>query len=273
MPAPPEVESRPAAAPLSARPLRAAFSEPRFSAFLAAQALGAFNDNAFKTFVALLAVSADPSGAPRLIAIAGGLFILPFILFSTLAGDAADRWPKSRLLVLFKAAEPILLLLAVPALAARSLPALLALLFLMGVHSAFFSPVKFAILPELVEDADLSQANGLVQMTTFGAIVLGTAAAAELARRLHDRPAWAAAALAVVGGAGWLAALAVPKTAAARPQAALKLDVVSRTVDNLRDLARLPSLNLATYATAFFWFTAALFQMNLVVYATRLMGL
>src|SRR5450631_2444374 len=85
--------------------LRAAFGEPRFAAFLAAQALGAFNDNAFKTFVALLAVSIAPARAPALIAIAGGLFVLPFLLFSTLAGDAADRWPKSRLLVIFKAAE------------------------------------------------------------------------------------------------------------------------------------------------------------------------
>ncbi|MDE2144213.1 MAG: hypothetical protein KGJ84_17530, partial [Elusimicrobia bacterium] len=90
---------------LRAPRLRAAFGDARFSAFLAAQALGAFNDNAFKTFVALLAVSADPAGAPKLIALAGGLFVLPFLLFSTLAGDAADRWSKSRLLVIFKAAE------------------------------------------------------------------------------------------------------------------------------------------------------------------------
>jgi MFS family permease len=128
------------------------------------------------------------------------------LLFSTTAGDAADRWPKSRLLVIFKAVEPVLLLLAVPALAAGNVPALLALLFLMGVHSAFFGPIKFAILPELVAEEDLSAANGLVQMTSFGAIVLGTAAAAEMAHRFRDRPALAAAALVAVGVAGFLAA-------------------------------------------------------------------
>ncbi len=253
--------------------LRAAFGDSRFSAFLAAQALGAFNDNAFKTFVALLVVSADPAGAPRLIAVAGGLFILPFLLFSTLAGDAADRWPKSRLMALFKAAEFILLLLAVPALAYGSVPALLSLMFLMGTHSAFFGPIKFAILPELVEDGDLSQANGLVQMTSFAAIVLGTAAAAQLAHVSAGRPGLAALAMAGVAAFGWAASLMVPTTPAARPDAAFNWDIASRTVANLRHLARLPSVNLATYASAYFWFIGALLQMNLIVYGTRLMGI
>jgi acyl-[acyl-carrier-protein]-phospholipid O-acyltransferase/long-chain-fatty-acid--[acyl-carrier-protein] ligase len=253
--------------------LRAAFSEPRFSAFLAAQALGAFNDNAFKAFVTLLAMSENPAGAPKLIAAAGGLFILPFLLFSTLAGDAADRWSKSKLVVFFKAAEIVLLALAVPALAVGSIPALMALMFLMGVHSAFFSPVKLAILPELVGDGDLSAANGLVQMTSFAAIVLGTAAATVLEQRLHGHPAVAAATLVAVAAVGLLTALAVPRTPAIRPQTELKLDIVSRTISNLRDLARLPSVNLATYASAFFWFVGALFLMNLLVYGTRLMGL
>ena len=257
---------------MSAPRLRAQFSEPRFAAFLAAQALGAFNDNAFKTFILLRAVLISPEAAAKLIPLAGGLFVLPFLLFSTLAGDAADRWPKSRLLVVFKAAEPLLLLLAVPALAAGSMPALLAILFLMGVHSAFFSPIKLAILPELVSDADLSSANGLVQMTSFGAIVLGTAAAAEMAHRFRDRPELAAAAFVAVGAVGFLAALAVPATPAAQPEARLRFDVVSRTAANLRDLAKLPNVNLATYASAFFWFVGALFQLNLIVYGARLMG-
>ena len=252
--------------------LKAAFGEPRFSAFLAAQALGAFNDNAFKTFILLRAVLISPEAAAKLIPLAGGLFVLPFLLFSTLAGDAADRWAKSRLLVIFKAAEPVLLLLAVPALAAGSMPALLAILFLMGVHSAFFSPIKLAILPELVSDEDLSAANGLVQMTSFGAIILGTAAAAEMAGRLRDRPEIAAAVFVAVGVAGFVASLFVPLTPAARPEATLRLDVVSRTAANLRDLAKLPNVNLATYASAFFWFVGALFQLNLIVYGARLMG-
>jgi acyl-[acyl-carrier-protein]-phospholipid O-acyltransferase/long-chain-fatty-acid--[acyl-carrier-protein] ligase len=250
-----------------------AASGARFSAFLAAQATSAFNDNAFKTYVILAVMAADPAGAPRFIAAAGAAFIVPFLLFSTLAGDVADRWPKARLTVMFKAIEAALLLLAIPALAARSVPGLLALVFLMGAHSAFFGPVKFAILPELVEDAELSNANGLVQMTSFGAIILGTAFASELVLRFRDRPAAAVGLLAGAAALGFLASLLIPATTAARPGAELSLDPFSSTAANLRHLAGLPSVNLATYAAAFFWFVGALFQMNLLVYGTRLMGL
>ncbi|PIR19458.1 MAG: acyl-[ACP]--phospholipid O-acyltransferase, partial [Elusimicrobia bacterium CG11_big_fil_rev_8_21_14_0_20_64_6] len=240
---------------------------------MAAQATSAFNDNAFKTFVVLTVVAVDPEGASRFIALAGGAFILPFLLFSTLAGDVADRWPKARLIALFKAIELGLLLFAVPALSARSMPALVVLIFLMGTHSAFFGPVKFAILPELVEDGELSNANGLVQMWSFGAIILGTAAAAELVVHFRERPGLAAGALAAAAGLGFLASLLIPATAAARPGAALSFNPVSSTAANLRYLSSLPSVHLATYAAAFFWFIGALFQMNLLIYGTRLMGL
>ncbi len=248
-------------------------SSKGFRAFLAAQATGAFNDNAFKSFVVLSVVAHDPAGAARFIALAGGAFILPFLLFSTVAGDVADRWPKAKLVALFKAIEVGLLLLAVPALAARSMPLLLTLLFLMGAHSAFFGPVKFAILPELVEDRELSNANGLVQMTSFGAIICGTAAAAELVTRFRDRPALAAGLLAASAALGFLASLLIPESKAARPEAALSVNVVSSTAANIRHLASLSTVNLATYAAAFFWFVGALFQMNLLIYGTRLMGL
>lgn len=244
-----------------------------FRGFLAAQATGAFNDNAFKTFVVLSVVAAAPAEAPKFIALAGGAFILPFLLFSTAGGDMADRWPKARLVAIFKAIEIALMLLAVPALAARSAPALLVLLFLMGAHSAFFGPVKFSILPELVTDAELSSANGLVQMWSFAAIILGTACAAELVTWAGGRPGLAAGVFAAVAAAGFLASLLIPAAKAARPGAVLSFNVVSSTAANLRHLASLESVNLATYAAAFFWFVGAMFQMNLLIYGTRLMGL
>ncbi len=248
-------------------------SSKGFRAFLAAQATGAFNDNAFKSFVILSVVAADPEGAGAFIAKAGGAFVLPFLLFSTMAGDAADRWPKARLVTVFKAIEVVLLLLAVPALAAHSVPALLALVFLMGAHSAFFAPVKLSILPELVEDSELSNANGLLQMTGFGAIIVGTAFASELVLRFRDRPALAAGLLAGVAALGFLASLLIPASKAARPGAVLSMNLVSSTAANLKHLAAMPTVNLATYAAAFFWFVGAMFQMNLLIYGTRLMGL
>ncbi len=253
--------------------LRAALSEPRFAAFLAAQALGSLNDNAFKIYIGLQAVLTRPGDAPRLIALAGAMFVLPFLLLSTIAGDATDRWPKARVLRACKAVEVLLFLLSIPALAYGSLPALMALLFLLGAHSAFIGPVKLALVPELVEDSDLSHANGLLQMTSFGAIVLGTAAAAELARRYASEPAWVAAPLVAVAALGWLLSLAVPDTPPARPDARFELNVFSRSWANLRFLDSLPTVQLATVASAYFWFVGAIFQMNLLVYGTRLMGL
>lgn len=253
--------------------LRASPFEPRFAAFLAAQALGSINDNAFKIFVAVLAMMTDPEHGTRYIALASAVYVVPFLLLSTVAGDAADRWPKARLLRLFKAAEFVLLLLAIPALTHRHMPGLLAVVFLLGVHSAFIGPVKLAMVPELVEDVELSHANGLMQAASFAAIVLGTAAAAELARRYGGAPGWAAAPMAVVALAGWLCSLAVPETPAARPDAKLEWNVLGRSLSNLSFLHRMPNLEAATVASAWFWFVGALFQMNLLVYATRLMGL
>src|SRR6185295_9954888 len=101
-----------------------------------------------KTLIALLVVATFPQEeAGRWVAISGGAFILPFIGFSTLAGDVADRWPKKKLVVWFKMAEVAIMALTWVALYTRSMPFLTVLLFLMGMHSAFFGPVKLAILP------------------------------------------------------------------------------------------------------------------------------
>ncbi len=244
-----------------------------FRAFVAAQAIGSFNDNCFKTYIALLAVAQNPDKAAALIAAAGALFILPFLFLSTFAGDLADRYPKARLVVWFKAIEVVLLLLAIPALVFMHYPSLLAIIFLLGAHSALFGPVKLSIAPELVGENELSDANGIMQATTFGAIVLGTAVASELAARFADHPAMSAAALTVLAVAGLIAARLVPESPAARPDAPLSLDPISSTRANLKELATMPGVQAATFAAAFFWFLGALFQMNLLVYGTRLMHL
>ncbi|MBI2362876.1 MAG: MFS transporter, partial [Elusimicrobia bacterium] len=156
---------------------------PGFRGLLWTQALGTFADNAFKTYVALWAVGRFGAGdAGRLIAAAGALFVLPFVVLSPLGGAWADRFPKRGLLLKLKAAELALFLLALPALAAGSVPGLMAVLALLGAQAALFGPAKLAVLPELVEDEDLSYANGLVQTTSFMGIVLGTLTAGVLAR-------------------------------------------------------------------------------------------
>lgn len=228
-----------------------------FRAFVAAQALGAFNDNAFKTWIALSAVvTMGPAEAAKLISLAGALFIAPFLIFSTHAGWVADRWDKRRLIVLFKVLE--LLLLVVAWFCLGSLPALLTVLFLMGVHSAFFSPVKLAVVPELVGDAELSQANGTVQATTFGGIILGTAAAAM-------RSPWPL--LFGAAAVGLAASVFIPALEPAGPSAPFELNPVPQTLRSFAALRGLRGVMLATVGSAYFWFVAAIFQMNLVALA------
>ena len=163
-----------------------------FLCFLGTQALGAFNDNVFKQLVLLLGVGYMMAGVEYQ-AVVQFLFALPFLLFSGLAGDIADRISKGRMMVLCKIAEIIIALLGVGAFltistahsdsgsASLSLWLLAAVTFLLGTQSAFFGPPKYGGLPELVRPADLTSATGLTQMTTFLAIIFGVALAGLLA--------------------------------------------------------------------------------------------
>jgi acyl-[acyl-carrier-protein]-phospholipid O-acyltransferase/long-chain-fatty-acid--[acyl-carrier-protein] ligase len=227
-----------------------------FLGFLVTQALGAFNDNAFKLFLLSTGLVSIPLG--------GALFIAPFLLFSTYAGWAADRWSKRRLIVFFKAAEVALMALAFAALAAGSVPALLGLLFLMGAHSAFFAPVKLAVVPELVAEAELSDANGLVQLTTFAGIIAGTGVAGWLAFHPHRAP-WAFLAAA---GAGLLSSLSIVRLPPAGNAEPLRLNFIGEALESGRRLAGLPGVFLATVGSAYFWFAAALLQMTLLPLGT-----
>ncbi len=163
-----------------------------FWAFLITQALGAFNDNVFKQLVLLLGVGYLILGVEYQ-ALVQFLFALPFLLFSGLAGDLADKFSKGKLMIACKIAEIVIALLGVGAFLMmndsvnllQQTPLYLWLLagvtFLLGAQSAFFGPPKYGGLPELVRSEDLSEATGLTQMTTFLSIIVGVAVAGLLA--------------------------------------------------------------------------------------------
>src|SRR5438876_11807076 len=156
---------------------RQVLGEKGFHAFLWTQFLGAFNDNLFKIVVSLLAVElAAGSGAEgRNLSLAGAVFILPFLLFSGYAGQLADVYSKRTVLIVTKSLEIVTALLALFAFLIGRLEITLAVLFLFALQATFFSPAKYGILPEVLPDRDLSRANGLLEMSTFVAIVAGTA--------------------------------------------------------------------------------------------------
>ncbi len=213
------------------------FADPSFYGMTATQFLGAFNDNLFKQLVLLLAVGGTAVGAaaeaaealgkapvregPDIQSLAMFLFATPFLLFSGFAGYLSERYSKRAVVVACKVAEIGIVLLGMAAFAMwniTGMAGLLVVLFLMGGHSAFFGPPKWGILPELFAKRDLPQANGIMLMTTFLAIIFGTALAGVLADWFGIQRLWlASAACLLVAVLGTLTSLLIRKLPAASP--------------------------------------------------------
>jgi acyl-[acyl-carrier-protein]-phospholipid O-acyltransferase/long-chain-fatty-acid--[acyl-carrier-protein] ligase len=237
------------------------------------QALGALNDNVLKLLIVFHLIAERGPGSAGFIAAAGGTaFVLPFLLFSAPAGCVADRYSKSRLIVILKGAEVVIAALAVLALGLGFENGLFAVVFLMATHSAFFTPAKYGVLPELVEQDQLSRANGLVEACTFLAIIAGTALAPFLVQ-LSGRATWAAG-LACVGIAlcGLAAALKMQRTEArdaSKPVSLFPTEIL-RTLKTVR---RDRHLLLAVLGIAYFMSIGAFAQLNLIAYGMERLGL
>src|SRR4030067_3322088 len=164
-----------------------------FQSFLWTQFLGAFNDNIYKMVVSLFAVEAAArggSGGSAYLSLAVAVFILPFILFSGYAGHAADVYNKRSVLIVTKSFEIVAMGMAVFALWSGRIDFMLFVLFLMALQSTFFSPAKYGIIPEMLPDKDLSRANGLLEMSTFLAIIMGTAIGGMIFGIWKERVGW-----------------------------------------------------------------------------------
>ncbi|ALM87384.1 2-acyl-glycerophospho-ethanolamine acyltransferase [Bordetella sp. N] len=173
------------------------------------QFLGAFNDNLLKYALLFMAnfglYAADPSRAKMLATVATGLFILPYFLFSALAGQLADHYDKARLIRWIKAAEIAIMVLALAGFWALSIPLLLASLFFMGLHSTLFGPVKYSIIPQQLAEKEIMGGTGLIEAGTFLAILAGQLLAGVIS--IHT------AGMVLIGLAalGFVASLAIPK--------------------------------------------------------------
>ncbi|HTV44864.1 MAG TPA: MFS transporter [Stellaceae bacterium] len=191
----------------------------RFGPLFWAQFLSAFNDNAVKNALVLMityrAATGSQLSAQLLVPLAGGLFILPFFLCSATAGQFADQHDKAWLIRLIKSTEIVLMLAAAGGVIAGSTIVLLAILCVMGIEAAFFGPLKYAILPDLLPAHELMLGNALVEGGTFIAILLGTIAGVLIAGR-HG--AMLVGVLIIgVALAAWGTSLMIPPTRAAAP--------------------------------------------------------
>jgi len=194
--------------------------ERRFSPFFWTQFAGAANDNVYKNalviFVAYHAAARAALDANTLVNLAAGLFILPFVVLSASAGQLADKYEKSRLIRLIKLFEIGIMVVGALGFVLQSLVLLFAGLFLMGVHSTLFGPVKYSILPQVLRPAELVGGNGLVEMGTFVAILLGTIGGGVLVAVPGVGPVIAGAAAIAIAVAGWLVSRAIPLNDAGR---------------------------------------------------------
>ncbi|MFN0021386.1 MAG: MFS transporter [Pirellulaceae bacterium] len=271
---PAEPTAEPATTDLSpAEPQSPLFADPSFYGMTATQFLGAFNDNLFKQLVLLLAVggtaaeaAAQVAGAldkaparegPDIQSLAMFLFATPFLLFSGFAGYLSERYSKRAVVVACKVAEIGIVLLGMGAFFlwnVTGMAGLLLVLFLMGAHSAFFGPPKWGILPELFAKRDLPQANGIMLMTTFLAIIFGTALAGVLADWFGIQRLWlASAACLVVAVLGTQTALMIRKFPAASPGLPFTLSALTVPGEIVALLKKDKQLFHAMLASCMFW--------------------
>lgn len=246
-----------------------------FASLMFTQFQGAFSDNALKWLVTFLVFSAN---LPReqqdsIVSLAGALFAVPFLLFSMWGGWLADRCSKRTVMMGVKLAEVGIMLFAAWALARGALPLQLAAICLMGVHSAFFAPAKYGILPEVLPPSRLSWGNGLLELLTFVAIILGTVTGGFLAEALQGRQVWSGLALGLLAVVGFVASRGIQRVPAADPT---KRFVLNFPAEVWRQMGRLRldgDLWRANWGNTGFFYVAALVQMNLALYAKQVFDL
>jgi acyl-[acyl-carrier-protein]-phospholipid O-acyltransferase/long-chain-fatty-acid--[acyl-carrier-protein] ligase len=216
------------------------------------QTCGAFNDNLVKNAMVVLAIFKLGAGGAGLAALAGALFIAPYALLSATAGQLADRFDKSRLIRLTKAAEVALMGLAAWAFLASSVPGLLAVLFGLGVQATMFGPLKYGILPDHLRDEELIAGNGLIEATTFLAILAGTVAGGALAL-LAAGPAVVGTAGIVVSLLGLGSAFWIPRAPAADASLRIGWNIVRETVAVVRQARTVRPVWLSILGLSWFW--------------------
>jgi acyl-[acyl-carrier-protein]-phospholipid O-acyltransferase/long-chain-fatty-acid--[acyl-carrier-protein] ligase len=224
----------------------------RFLPLFLTQALGALNDNLFKNALVVLVLYRATAGGPELVALAGGLIILPYALFSSLAGQLADRYDKSRLIRLTKLFEIALMALAAIGLVADNVPALMAVLFGLGIQATFFGPLKYGILPDHLAEAELLSGNALIEAGTFAGILIGTIGGGVLVAEDHGAAIVAAACI-LVALAGAYAAYRVPKAPAADPTLAFDWNILRETVALVRQAGASQPVWFSIVGLSWFW--------------------
>src|SRR5438445_3217816 len=246
-----------------------------FFCFFCTQFLGAFNDNFYKIIVTLVALDlpATASGANPYIPLIGGLFILPFLLFSGYAGYLADIHSKRTILVGVKIFEIFAMSFGLVAFFLDRIEPMLALVFLMGLHSTFFSPAKYGILPEMLPDKDLARCTGLLVMSTFLAIILCTSLGGAIYEAWKDRLGWIGVILIAIAALGTLTSLGITKVPPSGASTNFILKPFKEFWKGAKMLYADQPLWLTVMGISYFWFLGAFLQMVLPLFGKEILQL
>ncbi len=247
----------------------AAESPCGFWALIVTQFQGAFSDNTLKwlTISLITGMGLSSEESDRLVSVIGALFALPFIVFSMAGGFLADCFSKRSVIIGIKLFEILVMFFALFGLATNHIYITIGGVFLMGVHSAFFGPSKYALLPELLPEKKLSWGNGYLELTTFIAIIGGTVAGGWLCKTFRADPGWSGVILIALAFVGLCTACGIAKIPAADPQKKFRANFVADLWRQIQIIRRDRKLSLAVVGNAYFFGVAALIQFVIVIYA------
>lgn len=241
----------------------------RFLPLFITQFFGAFNDNVFKNafliwFTYDIATKLNMD-AQLMVTIASGLFVLPFFLFSALAGQLADKFEKSKLVQIIKIAEILIMIFAFVGFYFENINLLLGLIFLMGVHSTFFGPLKYSLLPEHLKNDELISGNALIEGGTFLAILLGTILGGIVVRFSNGVELIS---LAVISFAlvGWIASRSIPKSPPADSRLVISFNIFSQTLKIIDFAKKEKTVWLSIIGISWFWFIGITFLSQFPTY-------
>jgi len=258
------------------KPLSGLLFAPRFGPIFLTQFLGAFNDNVFKNALVLLV--AFQSGKilglePAIVVqIASGLFILPFFLFSAMAGQIADKFDKAHIIRIVKVVEIGIAATAAAGFATSHAELLLAALFLMGLHSTFFGPLKYSILPQHLHPDELVAGNAWVESGTFVAILIGSVVAGLLMAIKPQGPLLAGITCVVVAVVGYFASRMIPAAPPAAPGLKISLNPFTETLRNIRMARGNRTVFHSLMGISWFWFYGAIFLTQFAPFVKEVLG-
>jgi 1-acyl-sn-glycerol-3-phosphate acyltransferase len=252
-----------AAAPEHAHPNQfALLKQRRFAPFFWTQFAGAANDNLFKfAFTVMVTYQLQVAWMPPSLAglVIGALFILPYLLFSATSGQLADKHDKRALILFVKWLEIGIMLIAAWGFFVANVPLLLACTFLMGLHSTLFGPVKFAYMPQHLNERELTGGNGMVEMGTFVAILLGQVAGGLLVDIPAIGPQVVGAACIALAIAGRVVAHSIPSSPASVPDLKINWNPFTETWANLKLAYRNVVVFRSLLGISWMWFFGATF--------------